>query len=230
MNILNEILLLIFPQKCIYCGKIVSKTVYSCNECNEELPLIKGEICQKCGAQIQRCSCDNKKVLFVRNIAPAYYEDAMKKAIKQFKFKGCKHFAVPFAKLMAKTFEKEYSDIKFDYITAVPMYPKRERTRGYNQAVLLAKELSDITGIALKSDLLTKYRDNNVQHRLDAKERADNVKDVYSANKKALNKTILLVDDICTTSSTLNACTAELLKQGAKQVYCITIAIVINSK
>ena len=112
----------------------------------------------------------------------------------------------------------------FDYYTSVPTHKSKIKKRGYDQTRLIAVNAADLYKCKYKK-LLIQYKSNKSQKGLSAKERRKNVKDIYKISEKynVQGKTILIIDDVVTTGSTLSACADILLQNGAKAVYCATI-------
>ena len=227
MEILKGLLEAIFPEKCVFCGKTLGFDLGPCPACRERLPLVEGPICRLCGCAKELCTCRQEERAYVRRIAPAYYGCGVKRAVMELKFHRVKGAAIPLAELMASCVKEHYQGLAFDWIIAVPMTRQKVRQRGYNQAALLGQELSRLTGIPFTEGLLIKSRNNQIQHHLDARQRWENVRDVYKASPKAKGKQILLVDDISTTGATFDACAHALMKSGAQAVYCISAATVV---
>lgn len=111
-------------------------------------------------------------------------------------------------------------------IIPVPLDPKRKRDRGFNQAQALAKQISRLKGIPLEERVLKKSINVPPQTSLDERQRAKNVRGAYAIMRpdKIRGKTVLLVDDVYTTGSTLKECSRMLLRAGAKEVRAITLA------
>lgn len=109
---------------------------------------------------------------------------------------------------------------------SVPLEKKRLKSRGYNQAEVLAKELSQILEIPLIVDNLVKTRKTLPQAKLSAKERGENVKNAFSVKNPAeiIGKKIFLIDDVYTTGSTMEECATVLKNAGARQVWGVAIA------
>ena len=114
---------------------------------------------------------------------------------------------------------------EFDAIVPVPLHSKRLREREFNQSVLLAERLSRATGIPVR-DVLTRSRYTGTQTALDRSERRQNLRNAFSLRKNAsvTDQNLLLIDDVLTTGSTLDACAAILLEQGAESVRALTLA------
>jgi ComF family protein len=112
-----------------------------------------------------------------------------------------------------------------EVLVPVPLHPKRLRQRGYNQALLLAQELSKIIGLPVDEDALIRAQDVVPQARTkSAAERRQNVRHAFACNRNMADKQILLIDDVCTTGATLDACAIALKAAGASSVWGLTVA------
>ena len=128
---------------------------------------------------------------------------------------------------MAEEFKKMEKEIlPVDVVTFVPMFPSKQKKRGYNQAELLAKELCKIIEINLDNKNLARIKDTSTQTELSFSERQKNLENAFKVeNKQAFKgKVVLLVDDVLTTGATANNCAKELKRVGAKEVYVLTFA------
>jgi ComF family protein len=116
-------------------------------------------------------------------------------------------------------------DWAVDMIVPAPLGRKRLRERGYNQVALVAEPLAYELGIAYRPEALVKTRDTRSQVGLSMSERRENVSQAYQARpSEVTRKSVLLMDDVATTGSTISACAEALLSAGAQEVYAITIA------
>jgi len=112
-----------------------------------------------------------------------------------------------------------------DVVVPVPLHAARLRERGYNQAALLAREMAHRVGLAVDEHTLTRQRATAPQVELDAEQRKENVHDAFLCTSSVLaGRHVLLVDDVCTTGSTLEACAVALQKGGACDVWALTLA------
>ena len=114
---------------------------------------------------------------------------------------------------------------KVELIVPVPLHRKKMRIRGYNQAALLAEVLGEITGISVDEDILVRVKNTKPLKQLNDKERRRSIRGAFSVRKSVWAKTIVLIDDIYTTGSTLDEAARVLLKAGAEKVYFLTISI-----
>ena len=221
----------LFPPKCVFCGKLLKiKTEFPvCADCVEHLPYTQGKLCRICGTQIDAVygadvchNCRNTKRYFEKAMAPFFYDGGVRRAIIRLKFYGVVSGISVFSHYLSDflTFIEPC-----DAITSVPLFYRRMKKRGYNQAALLAKGLADETGVPYV-DMLVKIRDTSTQSRLNRKQRIENVRNAYEAlNDKQLNgKSILLIDDVLTTGSTVNECAKVLKQHGAGKVFVLTLA------
>ena len=212
-KIFDHILSLFYPPKCVFCGKVIDKSDI-CSECEKTLPYTKGDSVYQ-------------KFLFVdKCISPLYYKDYVRRAVLRFKFSGCSCYSRRLGAIMSECAENNLDCGSIDMISCIPLSKKRLHDRGYNQAELLAREISKAVDVKFVPTL-KKIKNNNAQSTIkDAKLRAKNVVGVYTVTdpETVKGKYILLVDDVVTTGSTVSECARMLKKAGAKAVYCITLA------
>lgn len=154
------------------------------------------------------------------------YEDKITAVVHRFKYGGKKYLAKPFAEMMADCFSKQFTDVRFDCIVPVPMHAKKKKKRGYNQAEILAKELSQILNIPLETKGIERISDNTAQAELNFAERQKNLAKAFICEKKFFSgKTILLVDDVFTTGATARVVCEALKTDGkAKEIGVLTLA------
>ena len=211
MKILDRLLELLYPTKCAFCHKLTGGDKI-CKSCRTALPLTPK------GAQVQ-------KFPFISAcVSPLYYTGDVRESLLRYKFGSLSAYAEVYASFMAKCIDE--NQFSCDIITWVPLSRKRLRKRGYDQARLLAEELSRISGIGC-CRLLKKTRNNPAQSGTgSAEKRRANVSGVYRAadGEKIKGKSILLVDDIVTTGATLSECGRVLMSAGAREVKAVTVA------
>lgn len=220
----------IFTNRCEFCGEVIELDEIICSKC-KRLPSIKEPRCKYCGVQKEICRCKHHKNEFKDIVAPYYYADSVTTAVNRFKSSDMPFLSTRLAKDMANCILEKYSDIAFDVITFVPMSKRAERSRGYNQSQLLATEIGKRLNIEVKP-LIKKIIDTEPQKEQTAKQRKVNLFGAFDViDKDYVNdKTILLIDDVKTTGSTLNECAKMLNIYGAKAVYVAALAVVLNDK
>lgn len=203
---------LFFPPRCPYCGAVIKSNERACNACLSLFPAapfvrrLYGETC----------------------VAPFCYDGIFRKAVISFKFYNHPQYAKQFALAMHDAVGKELPDIQYDIVTCVPLSKKRKKERGYNQSYLLAKAFAKEINAPFVPALY-KTRENLPQHSLPKNKRSGNVRGVYALccpPKKITGKTVLLIDDIVTTGSTLHECSRILKETGAARVVCAAAASV----
>lgn len=205
---------IIYPDFCPYCAKSLKTYDYACESCKKEIP--ENGITQGVKGGYRSCSA-------------LHYSSVFKKALLRYKFKRKKQFAKQFAYLLHRQVLHSYPDMIFDYITYVPMHKKAQKDRGFNQCELLAKELSKLMGIPYKSTLI-KTKVTKPQHELEIKDRYTNLNGAFKVieNETVKGKSILLVDDVITTGSTLGECAKTLQRSQPSHICCVTLLSVAN--
>ena len=215
---------LLFPRFCVGCG---TEGDFLCGSCIETLPHLQLPFCDRCGLPIPENSicpdCQNLP-LTIDGIRSLYlHEGLAREAIHSLKYKNMKALAKPLAALMSNYFKANPFEI--DTLLAAPMHAKRLRTRGYNQPELLAHELSHLTGLYFAKDSLIRTKNTTSQVSLSADDRRNNVNGAFQCKDGFFrDRKVLLIDDVCTTGATLNACAIALKEGGAASVWGLTLS------
>lgn len=232
----DSFLELIYPEKntCLICESYDESITnsYICSHCEKKIKKIIPPICYKCSKPIdynfatELCQeCCYVKRHFEMSRSPYVYEGLIKKAIYSYKYYNKPYFYKLFGNSLANyMINTNYTN--FDYIVSVPLHTTKIRKRGYNQSELLAKHISSNLSIPY-IDALKRTKKTLKQSEQNKEERRKNLKDAFSVKRnsqKIINNTILLVDDIYTTGSTVEECSKALINYGATKVYVITIA------
>lgn len=214
-HILSSSTKVVYPDKCPFCNELIDNNQYACDNCKKDIPT-HGELRGVHGGY--RC------------VSTLVHSDKHRYALLQFKFNGKTQFAKQFAMIMYEEVKRSYPDMVFDVITYVPMHKVSELFRGYNQCELLAKHLSSLMNTPYKK-LIEKKKYTRPQHKLRVKDRTTNLKGAFKVIDKneIKGKTILIIDDIVTTGSTLAECTKTLEKAKPINIYCLTISRAQNS-
>jgi ComF family protein len=143
--------------------------------------------------------------------------------VHKFKYKGVTALAEPLGGLMAEYWSKHRTPV--DVLVPVPLHKSRLRERGFNQAALLARQLSKQIDVAVNEHTLVRQRATASQVDLNTEERKKNVRDAFLCTTSALaDRRVLLIDDVCTTGSTLEACAVALKDGGTRSVQALTLA------
>ncbi len=221
----KSILDLLFPPKCIGCG---TEGGFLCPPCSESLPRLNPPYCIRCGLPINagilcsRCSRSSLSIDCIRS--PFLYQGLAREAIQQLKYKRLKALAEPLAGLLADYLHA--NQLSVDVLVAVPLHSRRLRERGYNQSALLAIELGQLAGLPVIEGSLIRLRNTAPQVRITAADpRRDNVRGAFGCKGRDFSqKQVLLIDDVCTTGATLDACALALKEAGAASVLGLTLA------
>lgn len=213
MNIIAEILEIIFPTTCAICGKLDKNAL--CEECEKQLE-------PKLVYKIEKCKNKNFEI----HIYIAEYKEKIRNEILNYKFHSKPYMYKTFAKITIKS-QKIYEILKtYDIITEVPIHKKRKNLRGYDQSQLIAREIArNVEGLKYNK-ILQKTKNIVPQSSLNKEKRKQNIKNAYKiqTKEKILGKRIILFDDIYTTGSTANECAKELKQAGAKEVLVLSLA------
>lgn len=152
-----------------------------------------------------------------------YLRGPLKRAIYQFKYRQKRKLALPLADLMHHYLLENPSPA--DLIVPVPLHMDRLRERGYNQAALLARKLSERSGLALEEGSLVRIKETAPQVALKADERRKNVRGAFRGQGEKLeDRQVLIIDDVCTTGATLEACAEALREKGARTIWALVLA------
>lgn len=238
MSILRLLINLILPPRCIKCGKILSEHNGLCPECFSKIDFISEPYCYICGHPFSDTTdakfgikqiCGNcakeKKPLFKMQRSAFVYDENSRNLIIDFKF----HDKTSSAEVLANMLYVAGRDIwaeNPDYLIPVPIHKKRLLKRRYNQSALLCKYLSKKSLIPTDYFSLVRTRNSIPQVSLSGAKRRNNLKDAFAikANQTLSGKSVVLVDDVKTTGSTLRECAKVLHKAGVKNIYALTLS------
>ncbi len=206
---------------CILCkrykdsGKIhfIHNDIAVCEECYKKLKTTKDKTFD---------GKDNIKIV----LSPYMYEGSLRNAIKEYKFSGQRLYGNLFGKMLAEELKEHIWLSEYDCIIPVPLHEIRLAERGYNQAEILAKEISDWLMLPLVNDALVRLRNTERQSRLRGAARIENVKGAFGAfGNFVKGKKIILVDDIYTMGETTRACAEALKTEGADDIAVVTLSV-----
>ncbi|MEA2005111.1 MAG: ComF family protein [Acidobacteriota bacterium] len=228
--------LIFFPSYCQLCSELLElpheKVI--CRNCWENLHARRSSFCIACGRFFEGpgsphvcADCLNKRPSFSIHRSCGMYQGKLKDVILLYKYRKFSVLGKGLAAFAYKSLGKEM-DLWWDVeaIVPVPLHPKREKIRGFNQAQIVAKELAKYKGIELLEKKLIRVKNIPPQTSLEASERKKNVRGAFAVkNGESLKgKIILLVDDVYTTGATIKECSLALKKAGAREVRAITLA------
>lgn len=234
MKYLKQLGLIVFPGRCPVCDKAVPPGKLICNKCDKKLIPVKEPKCMKCGKQMwqegQYCyDCERKHFTYERGFALYNYNEVTRKSIASFKYKGRAEYAVFYGQEMAKRYRDIMKRYHINAVLPVPVHHKRLKQRGYNQAGLLAKKLCEQTGMINLDGLIVRVKNTLPQKELDDVERRRNIEKAFEINPSFVIpkgvKNVLIVDDIYTTGTTIEACSRIIKKVMGRKVFFLVLAI-----
>ena len=228
---------LIFPPICPVCNTLLGNPKTAsiiCPDCHKAIRAVRPPYCPCCGLPYPAgdkeghlCApCLKEKRYFEIHRTCALYEGALKEAIHRFKYGGVFPLVSVFGDLLYPVFQGLSRNYPVDLLIPVPLHMKRLRERGFNQALLLVKELSKRTGIPYAERALKKINDTPVQSTLKKRERKKNLTRAFQVKDRETirGKAVVLVDDVYTTGTTVNECSRALRTAGAERVAVLTVA------
>lgn len=223
-TIVKEFSNLFFPNSCAACGKkLLPSEDGVCLNCIYKLPRTHNFKEKDNAAEILMAG----RFPFERIASFCVYSKSgiMAPLIHQLKYRGGKEIGVLLGKLYGKDLIGSDFIAFVDYIIPVPLHPKKQKQRGYNQAEMIAKGLSEATSIPLSTGNLVRAIHNPTQTKRTKTQRWENVKDIFDVKnpQQFEHKHILLVDDVITTGSTIEACSVALQKCNDIKISVVTL-------
>ena len=213
---------LVLPAKCAVCGR---EGDFVCAACEDALPELSRPYCRLCaspGAASPCSSCQAWPPAYDRIEAPYLMDAGVRDIVFELKYRGIRALAPDMGELMARHLESVR--LAADLIVPVPLHRRRERERGYNQAALLARELSRRTGLPV-APALCRTRDTPSQvATVGTEKRRANIEGAFECVADMRGRRVLLMDDVVTTGSTMGACAAPLKAAGASKVWGLAFA------
>jgi len=228
----EKLLDLLFPRRCPICDEVLKRgSELICRDCAPRVLYVGEHYCMKCGkplgeGEMEYCrDCRRKTHAFDRGRAVFAYRPVAQ-SIYRFKYQGRREYADFYAAEAVRQLGEAVRHWKPDALVPVPVHWKRRAHRGYNQAEVFARCLGAKMGIPVVTNLVKRCRNTRPQKLLNAEERQNNLKRAFimARNDVKLN-TIIIIDDIYTTGSTVDAMAKLLRTSGIKHIYVLTIAI-----
>lgn len=224
MGLISE---LVFPQKCLLCGKL---NAWLCAQCEKKLPRAWYQICPECGLKAfngQTHSGCLTKASLAGLYSPFFYKQGIKKLLRVYKFELVKQLQETITTLFLLELEKKRKLFAFfqkeKYILApLPLHPIKEKWRGFNQSSLIGEKLASELKLDYQSGFLRRIIFAPPQVGLSKGKREANIKNQFQASSRAKGKNIILFDDVWTTGATLKEAGRELKLKGAGNVWGLT--------
>ena len=227
----NFLLDVIFPIKCLDCGW---EGKWLCQRCLDKIKMKDEQVCPRCfkkgtqGAFCEKCQITSKLTGIM--VAATYEDKLLQKSVHYLKYKYVQGLAQPLAGVLEQSFDKwreghrgNSSEI---VLLPVPLHKKRQRSRGFNQTFLLAKNLGNKLQIKVDNKALSRVKNTSSQTKHNLLKRRKNIKNAFaliSATELA-GKTVFIIDDVCTTSATLEECAKEIDKAEPREIWGMVLA------
>lgn len=214
---------LIFPPSCGGCGRLGTRW---CDDCRQRVLVIKTPFCESCGIPLRDsgicpvCKADRPRFSSLRSWA--VFDNPVRGALHRLKYRRDMGLGEALAQEMVEFVRRLNWPI--DMIVPIPLGRKRLRERGYNQVGLIARPLAMALHLEYAPHALVRRRETRSQVGLSREARRENIRNAFIAETCVKGKTILMMDDVATTGSTLSAGAEALLLSGAKDVYALTVA------
>ena len=223
----------LYPQRCPICDEAVDVLrPRICPACREKIPVCEEPRCIICGKKVIcdrdiYCSdCMETTHCFVQGRAAWMYDGVVRKSLYRFKFANRRTYAPFYAREMMRQMGRWIMTRRADVLIPIPVSRRKLRLRGYNQAALLARELSKLTGIPVREDVLMRHEGYAQQKSLSRNLRRMNLQQAfYVPPGTAVPQSVILTDDIYTTGSTIDAASRVLLDAGVKIVYAAYLCV-----
>jgi ComF family protein len=226
---------ILYPAVCPLCSRVVTGTQgrsRPCPECAKKLKYVGDAHCLKCGKPLkdrnaELCDdCAESRHYYDQGAAVFEYSDGIRESIFRYKYGGCRNFADWYGEEMYRQCRTQMEMWKPQAVIPVPLYVKKRKVRGYNQAELIADRLGELSGIKVDAGILVRNRATVPQKTLNDSQRAENIKKAFTITKNNIKyKRVLLIDDIYTTGSTVDECAKVLKAAGVERVYCASLCV-----
>jgi len=224
LNISLKLRQLLPAQPCVLCGSMNHEGLW-CKNCNHSLPYLSAPHCPVCALPTlhgEICGhCLTKPPAFGHTVAVFDYRFPLDQLIGQMKYHEQLAIAQAFAEKLTQRIDRIHLP---DFVIAMPLHPAKLRSRGFNQAQLLAVPLADYFGISLLSNACQRLRDTASQTSLPWHQRHKNVRGAFSCDRNLSGTHVALVDDVMTTGASLNELASAVKKQGAKKISTWVVA------
>ncbi len=227
---------LVYPRNCQFCGDALDEQHRGvvCPACLGRAKPIAPPFCRRCALPFDgkltepfECGyCKDLKFHFTRAVAACRAEGVVRDCIHRFKYNREMYFEMHLAGWLVEAGRRWIDWQQVDAIVPVPLYPRKERAREFNQAERLARALGRAVGVPVLARLLRRVKETGTQTKLDAESRRANVRGAFAAvgRERIDGLRIALVDDVFTTGATLDSCARVLREQGAPDVIALTVA------
>lgn len=222
----------IWPPRCPVCDDVIRPGERICPDCRKRVRRVAEPVCKRCGKPLENerreyCTdCAGGKHVYRQGKAVFVYRDGIRQSMYRFKYANRREYAAFYAEEAAMLYERWVRRNQIEVIVPVPMFEGKMRRRGYNQAEVFARALGEKLDLPVDARIVRRVKNTVPQKELNDKERQHNLKNAFQLQADIVEyRQVLLVDDIYTTGSTMDAVSQILLAGGARNVYYICISI-----
>ena len=223
---------IVFPPRCPVCDEVIYVGKDTCEDCRKKVVCIGEPSCKKCGKPLEDqrreyCTdCMRKKHYFSQGKAVFVYQGEIRQSMYRFKYSNKREYADFYAKEAVRIYGDWIRRKQIEAIVPVPMYRWKEKGRGYNQAAVFAQTLGEKMNLPVEKRMVKRIRNTTPQKELNDVERKINLKKAFQLVPNIVKyRKILIVDDIYTTGSTIDAVAEVLLQAGVDEIYFLCISI-----
>ena len=232
MKIKEGLFNIVFPPRCPVCDEVIHVGKDTCEDCRKKVVCIGEPSCKKCGKPLENqrreyCTdCMKKKHYFSQGKAVFVYQGEIRQSMYRFKYSNKREYAGFYAKEAVRIYGDWIRTKQIEAIVPVPMYRWKEKGRGYNQAAVFALALGEKMNLPGEKRMVKRIRNTTPQKELNDVERKINLKKAFQLVPNIVKyRKILIVDDIYTTGSTIDAVAEVLLQAGVDEIYFLCISI-----
>ncbi len=224
---------LLYPPRCVVCEAILLPSESGvCTHCRKELPFVKDPYCMRCGKPLnarerEYCAdCEMHRHVYDEGRAVFLYEKGIRLSVNRLKF-GNRRSYIPFYGECLFHLLREMMPIwRAECLVPIPMHPKKRAARGFDQAVLLSRSLSGMSRIPSREDVLIRTRLTQSSKKLGRSGRRKNLRGAFAVNTNAaVPESVILIDDIYTTGTTMDEASLALRKAGVRRIFFLTLCI-----
>lgn len=225
-HLLHPVLDVLFPKYCVACDShLAASENIICFSCKHNLPYTKMEQLESNEMDIRMIT----KLPLEKAAALLFFVEKglVREMLHRLKYQNRPEVGILMGELLAKQFQKADWFKNIDAIVPIPLHPKRQVKRGYNQSEIIAQGIANITDLPILNKAVKRTKNTSSQTDKSRSQRLDNVKDAFMVHqaKSLNNKHILLLDDVFTTGATLSTCGKTMLEQSSCTLSLATLAI-----
>ena len=231
-KMLFQMLEILYPRRCAVCDEIEVTGKGICPLCKDKVHVAGEPACKKCGKPLvderkEFCTdCGKKHHVYTQGKAVFVYEGGIRNSMYRFKYGNKREYAEFYSDAAIEKYGTWLKRTEAEVLIPVPMFPRKKRLRGYNQAEVFAQALGRKTGIPVERHLIKRVRNTTPQKELNDLQRRSNLKNAFQLTSDIVKyKKVVLVDDIYTTGSTMDEISKTLKESGVKKIYYICISI-----